>query len=115
MGTFLFPQTPCQWKQTRTHRVNGNRIGKFLAITSTHSKNLLTLILSHHKAKSLTIKAFHYPFHSKVSRLLRAVQHTQRFAVTASLCSATAIAWAEHLLVLRADKSSRTSSDTAST
>ncbi len=38
---------------------------------------------------------------SKVSRLLRAEQHTQRFAVTASLCSATAIAWAEVNATLR--------------
>ncbi|HEM4128495.1 TPA: hypothetical protein U1W61_000165 [Streptococcus suis] len=51
--------------------------------------------------------------------LLRAEQHTQRFAVTASYRhyvphSPTAIAWAKHLLYFD-DKSSRTSSDTAST
>ena len=76
VGTFLFPQTPCQWKQTRTHRVNGNRNWQFLAITSIHSKNFLTLILPHANTKSLAIKAFHDPFHSKVSRFLRAEQHT---------------------------------------
>ena len=26
LGTFLFPQTPCQWKQSHPHRVNGNRM-----------------------------------------------------------------------------------------
>ncbi len=28
--------------------------------------------------KSLTIKAFHYPFRSKISKLLRAMLHTRR-------------------------------------
>ncbi len=80
VGTFLFLQTPCQWKQTRTHRVNGNRK---LIISSYHFysfQKFLTLILPHANTKSLAIKAFHYPFHSKVSRFLRAEQHTPRDA-----------------------------------
>ncbi|MBZ4283733.1 MAG: hypothetical protein ACLU6C_09555, partial [Streptococcus salivarius] len=67
---------------------------------STHSKNFLTLILTHHKAKSLAIKAFIIPF---VQRFLSFYEQSDTlsgslspFCLRASTCqSRTAIAWAE--------------------
>lgn len=61
-------------------RVYGNRLTAYNAITSRHSTCTLTLILTPYMTKSLAIKAFYYPFSSKVSRLLPAKQHTQRDA-----------------------------------
>ena len=62
----LSPQTPCQWKQTHSHKVIRNRIRLSLAITFTHSKKFLTLILPHPKEKSLDIKAFSSTFFSQL-------------------------------------------------
>ena len=52
----------------------------YQTITSRYSTCILTPILPLHIRKSLTIKAFDYPFRYKVSRLLPAKLHTQRDA-----------------------------------
>ena len=106
-------------KNTVPPRVYGNRLTAYQVITSRYSTCILTLILPQHIRKSLTYKAFLNPFRYKVSRLLPAKLHTQRFAV--------AVSFRRKLLTLRqlshghiiyfyfADASARTSSDTAST
>ena len=69
--------------------------------------------------KSLTIKAFLNPFRSKVFTLLRAEQHTRRFAVAVSfrrkLLTLRQLSHGRNISFYFADASARTSSDTAST
>ena len=80
LAMFLSPKTPFQWKQTNIYRVNEDRIRQFLAITSTHSKNFFTLILTPFITKSLAIKAFLNSFRYKVFTLLLVKLHTQHGA-----------------------------------
>ena len=60
--------------------VIGNKNSVTPPIGTRHSTAALNLILPQRIRKSLTIKAFDYPFRYKVSRLLPAKLHTQHDA-----------------------------------
>lgn len=80
-----FPHPPLIYGNNSVpSRFYGNRLTAYQAITSRYSTCILTLILLIHKEKSLTFKAFHYKFRSKVFTLFQATLHTQRFGLALS-------------------------------